>query len=86
MQHELVGLREEAVPGEDRDVLAVGDVAGRATAAQVVVVHRGKVVMDQRIGVDQLDRRRRRQHRLGLMPERACRRQREHRPDPLAAG
>jgi hypothetical protein len=30
-------------------------VAGRATAAQLVVVHRGQVVVDERVGVNQLE-------------------------------
>ena len=49
-------LGEEPVAGEDRDVLAELDVRGRPAAAQVVVVHRRQVVVDQRVGVDQLDR------------------------------
>ena len=54
-------LGEEPVPGQDRDILAVLDVRGRQAAAQAVVVHRGQVVVDQRVGVDQLERRRDRQ-------------------------
>ena len=50
------GLGVERVAGEDRDVLAERDVARRAAAAQVVVVHRRQVVVDERVGVDQLDR------------------------------
>ena len=49
-------LGEEPVAGEDRDVLAELDVRGRQAAAQLVVVHRRQVVVDQRVGVDQLDR------------------------------
>jgi hypothetical protein len=47
-------LREEAVAGEDGHVLAVDDVRGRAAAAQLVVVHRGEVVVDQGVGVNEL--------------------------------
>ena len=69
-------LGEQAVAGEDRDVLAVDDVRGRPAAAQLVVVHRRQVVVDQRIGVDELDRRRRGQHPRGSAPsERAVARQ-----------
>ena len=49
-------LGEEPVAGQDRNVLAVDDVRGRAPATQLVVVHRGQVVVDQGVGVDQLDR------------------------------
>ena len=66
-------LGEEAVAGEDRDVLAELDVRGRLAAAQLVVVHRRQVVVDQRVGVDQLDRRGGRQEALGLGAERARR-------------
>ena len=45
----------EGVAGEDGGGLVEGLVAGRAAAAQVVVVHGREVVMDQGIGVDQLD-------------------------------
>ena len=55
-------------------------------AAQLVVVHRRQVVVDQRVGVDQLDRGRGGQHRLGLGAGRARGGQREHRADPLAPG
>ena len=55
-------LGEQAVAGEDRHVLAEHHVRGRAAPAQVVVVHRRQVVVDQRVGVDQLDRGRRGQH------------------------
>ena len=40
-------LGVEAVAGEDGDVLAVLDVAGRAAAAQLVVVHGRQVVVDE---------------------------------------
>ncbi len=62
------GLRVEPVAGEDRDVLAERDVAGGPAAAQVVVVHRRQVVVDQRVGVDQLERGRQRQHLGGCIP------------------
>ena len=46
-------LGEQRVAGEDRHVLTVDYVGGRATAPHVVVVHRRQVVVDQRVGVDQ---------------------------------
>src|SRR3954452_7515218 len=58
---------------------------GRRAAAQVVVVHRGQVVVDERVGVDELDRRREREHRFGIHADCAGGGKREHRPDPLAA-
>ena len=49
-------LGEEAVADEDRLALAEADVRRRPSAAQVVVVHRRQVVVDQRVGVNQLER------------------------------
>src|SRR5439155_740617 len=58
------GERQEPVAGQDRHRLAEDLVAGRPPTAEVVVVHRGKVVVDQRVGVDTLERTRRRHHAL----------------------
>ena len=51
---------------------------------EVVVVHRRQVVVDERIGVDQLDRRRGRQDGCRIGAGRARGRQAEHRAYPLA--
>ena len=79
-------LGEEAVAGEDRHVFAEGHVAGRLAAAQLVVVHGREVVVDERVGVDHLDRGRDRQDLLGIAAERLRGRESQHRPDALAAG
>ena len=55
--------RLQRVAGEQRRRLAERDVAGRLAAAQRVVVHARQVVVDERIGVDQLDRGGRRHRR-----------------------
>ena len=52
-QRERFGV--QPVAGENRDAVAVHDVQRRTSAAQRVVVHRRQVVVDQRVGVDQLD-------------------------------
>ena len=52
----LEGERLQCVAGEDRDGFAEGHVAGGLAAAQIVVVERGQIVMDQRVGVHHLDR------------------------------
>ena len=54
-RQQLERQRLQRVAGEDRGRLVEGLVAGRAAAAQVVVVHRRQVVVDQAIAVDQLD-------------------------------
>ena len=48
--------RVEAIAGEDRGRLVELLVHRRAAAAQVIIVHRRQVVMDQRIDVDCLQR------------------------------
>ena len=52
---EAEGLRQERVPGKDGHRLAEDLVVREAPAAVVVVVHGGEVVVDQRVGVDQLE-------------------------------
>ena len=56
-------------------------------AAQVVVVHGGQVVVDQRVAVDALDRRRRAQKAriVGSEPEQPGRFDHQRRAEPLAA-
>ena len=61
-QAERLGL--QAVAGENRHALAVHDVRRRPPAPQIVVVHRRQIVVNQRIGVDHLDRARRRHRRV----------------------
>ena len=57
----------------------------RAAAPHVVVVERRQVVVDEREGVDELDRTRRRKRVSGPAARRFGRREAEHRPDALAA-
>jgi hypothetical protein len=61
-------------------------VAGRLSAAQLVVVHGGQVVMNQRIGVDHLDGGCQREDGGGVAPERLGGGERQHRANALAAG
>ena len=86
VEREAERLGEQAVAGQDRHVLAERDVAGRLAAAKPVVVHRREVVVDQRVGVDHLDRRGEREHLVRRAADRLGRGEREHRPDALAAG
>jgi hypothetical protein len=61
-------------------------VARRLAAPQVIVVHRGEVVVDERVGVDHLDGGGERQYLLGRAADRLGGRQRQHGPDPLTPG
>ena len=49
------GFRVQAIAGEDGDAFAVDDVQRRPASPQRVVVHRRQVVVDERVGVNQLD-------------------------------
>ena len=49
------GLGQQGVAGQHRNALAEDLVVGQFAAPVIVVVHGGKVVVDQRIGVDALD-------------------------------
>ncbi len=51
----FIGLGLERVAGEDGGGFAEGDVAGGLAAAEVVVVERGQVVVDERIGVEHFE-------------------------------
>ena len=70
-QH-LERQRVQAIAGQDRGRLVERLVHGRLAAAQVVVVHRRQIVVDQRIDVDRLDRGARRARRSrGRPPNRS---------------
>jgi hypothetical protein len=79
-------LGVEPVAGEDRDVLAELDVAGGPAAAEVVVVHRREVVVDEAVRVDELERGGEREDVLRVFFERGGGGEREHGTDALAAG
>ncbi len=84
-------FREQSVTGENRQAFAVDDVVGRSASPQRVVVHGRQIVVDERVGVNQLEGARGR-HRcracafqmIGIGGFSRCKRQ--HRPKALAAG
>ena len=65
-QH-VEGVGQQGVAGEYRHRLAEDLMRGRAAAAQIVVVERRQIVVDQRVGVDHLQRAGHRQS-LGSRP------------------
>jgi hypothetical protein len=77
--------RQQRVPGEDRRRLVEGAVDGRPAAAQVVVVHRRQVVVNQRIAVPAFDRRPDPPRAVALGAEGARGLDDQERPQPLAA-
>ncbi len=50
---------QQPVAGKDRHPLAGDDVQRRPSSSHDVIVHRGEVVVNQRVGVDQFDGARR---------------------------
>ena len=49
------GLGQQGIARQHRDALAEDLMVGQFAAPVIVIVHRGKVVVDQRVGVDALD-------------------------------
>ena len=84
-QHEAERLDQQSVAREERDSLAEGPVRARTAAALVVVVKGREVVVNEREGVDELERSGRRQRRLGLGAGGLGRGEADDGSDPLAA-
>jgi len=84
--HEFESQGQQRVARQDRDPFAEHLVVGRFPSAEVVVVHRGKVVVDQRVGVDHLQRAGGRHHHRGLPPAEFGRHQAEDGPEPFPTG
>ncbi|SBO42933.1 protein of unknown function [Cyanobium sp. NIES-981] len=84
--HHLEGAGEQGIAGQDGVGFPVHLVIGGAAAAQVVVIHGGQIVMDQRHGVDHLQGHRRWHGPLAVTTGQLTGRQAENRPQPLAPG
>ena len=82
----LKSQRQERVAGKNGSRFAELHMASGDSAAQVVVIHCGQIVVDERIGVDHLDRTRRGHRRLDRSAGRLARQQRQQGAQPLAAG
>ncbi len=54
---DVEGEGQQRVTGEDRGGIIIGFVEGGPAAAQIAVVHRRQVLVDQRIAVDAFERR-----------------------------
>ena len=53
----LIGLGLERVSGKDRNGFPENDVAGGLAAAEIVVIERRQIVVDQLVGMEHLERR-----------------------------
>ena len=82
---QLERQRLQGVAGEDRHRLAELDVAGGPAATQRIVVHRGQVVVHQRVGVDQFHHAGRCIQRGAVLAQRFRRGVDQQRAQPLDA-
>ena len=83
-QH-LKGERVERVSGENGGAFVVSAVDGRLATPEVVIVHAGQVVMDQRVDVDAFDGEAHAKRTLPVDMEEAAAGDDEQRAKPLAA-
>ncbi len=77
---------KKAIAGEHGGGFVEPPVGGWLAAPQVVVIHAGQVVVDERVGVQGFDRRRRPRRASGGAAEQASAAQGEEGPQALAAG
>ena len=82
---DLEGERQQAVAGQDRGRLVKRLVRRGPPAPQVVIVHGGQIVVNQRIAVHAFKRRRRVQRPLDGHAEQRRALDHKERPHPLAA-
>ena len=82
---DIEGDSQQRVAGEDRGRLVEGLVDGRPPAADIVVIHRRQVVVDEAVGMDAFERRRGRDHSAALGAEQPGRLDQQERPEALAA-
>ncbi len=79
------GQRLQRVAGQDRRAFIERTVTGRPSASQVVIVHRGQVVVDQAVGMDQFHGRRGRVEIVRVRTQRLPGDVHQQRAQPLAA-
>ena len=84
LNQDLERHRQQPVARQHRGRVVECLVAGRAAAAQIAVVHRRQIVVDERIGMDQFDRAGDLQGAASRHREKLRARQDEERPQPLA--
>src|SRR3989304_1048482 len=81
--HDPERLGGKGVARQDGRGLAERPVAGGAPSAEIVVVHRRQIIVDQRVGVHIFHGARERKQVLLLSAPGGPRREEHHRPDPL---
>ena len=86
LRGDLKRLRQQRVAREHGDAFAENFVVGRLAPAEIVVVHRGQIVVDERVGVDALDGARERHGVFFRTAAGRRRREQDGGTHPLAAG
>src|SRR5688572_13558471 len=79
-------LSEQSVPREDSNTFAIDLMIGRFAPAEVVIVHGGQVVMNERVRVDAFDSAGKRKSVFLLAPTCLCRGQTERRSKAFPSG
>ena len=82
---DVEGQRQQRVAGEDRGGIVESLVQGRPAAAQIAVVHRRQVVMNQRIAVDAFERGAGQQRGFARNAEHGRALDHQERPQPFSA-
>ena len=80
------GLGLEGVPRQDGGAFAIDHMVGRAAPAQIVIIHAGKIIMDQAVCMQHFNGAGHRQGRLHIAAGDAAELQHQNGADPLAAG
>ena len=86
LRRDLEGLSKQRIAREHGDAFAEDFVIGRLAPAEIIVVHRRQIVVNERIGVDALDRTGERHGGLLRSTARSGRREAERRAHAFAAG
>ena len=67
--HELEGKGQQAVTGQGRQTRPVDNMIRRLAPAQIVIIHAGQVVVDQRIRMDTFQGTGQPRIRCGILPQ-----------------
>ena len=77
--------REECIPRKNRNAVAVYDVICRLAAPQIIIVHRGQIIVNERIRMNHLECARNRQELRSICTNGIRRRHQEDRTQPFPA-
>ena len=65
----MKGLGQQPIPGEQRHPFAKYSMSGRFAAPQIVIIHGGQIIVNDRVSMDHLQRARERHQQLVLRAE-----------------